>query len=64
MDKICVNCENWQPKYYGIGICVAEGLPNAKFWVTKAADGSTLMTVSSFSCQSFKPKDDLSKGVL
>ena len=64
VEKICKNCEHWQPKYYGVGVCVQEGLPNSKFWVTKAGDGSQLLTVASFGCESFEDKKHYSEGTV
>lgn len=64
MEKDCKSCKHWVPTYHGVGKCVQEGLPNAKFWVTKASEGSVLLTVSSFSCQSHQPKEDERKEII
>lgn len=63
MEKICANCQHLVPKYRGVGHCVAEGLPNAKFWVT-GPEPIRLLTVLSFSCQGFTQKEDPRKDTL
>lgn len=61
-EKKCGECHFWKPRYHGIGSCTQEGQPNAKFWINVPT--SELLTVSSFTCQSFSPKQDPTKEMI
>lgn len=59
--KTCGNCAHWQPRYFEVGRCAAEGTPNAKMWVI---DDKQLLTVISFGCVAFTPKADPAKEMI
>lgn len=61
-NKICMNCEHWQPRYYGVGECTKTNMPNAKLWVTEK--NASLLTVASFGCDAFQVKEPPAKEMI
>lgn len=48
----CKLCRFWVPKYSGVGICMAVGAQDARFWTEK-----DLFTKGDFACISFNAID-------
>lgn len=60
--RTCEHCERWQPRYFQVGSCTSVNMPNAKSWVTLT--GADLLTVASFGCSSFIPKQPVDREMI